>query len=244
VSVVAVVIATLAGGIALDAHGPAWAQAAVAAWTWTVFVWILEQSDRRHRLELVVCLVLATLGELFLTEVWGLYVYRLHNLPLFVPPGHALVFASAVRMSRLAPPWFPAVVAGPVGLYLTYAGWKGLDTQGLLWFLVFLAYLAASGDRRLCSVLFVFALLIEGYGTRLGSWRYFTHEPWFGLTTTNPPVGIGAIYCTLEMLVRVSARRLTLEAASLADHRRTASASRSLLMLRASVTERATPARR
>ncbi len=29
-------------------------------------------------------------------------------------------------------------------------------------------------------------------------------EPWFGLTTTNPPVWIGAIYCTLETLVRLA----------------------------------------
>ena len=38
-------------------------------------------------------------------------------------------------------------------------------------------------------------------------WRYFTVEPWFGLTTTNPPVWIGAIYCTLETLVRIVAKR-------------------------------------
>jgi hypothetical protein len=240
VSVVAVVVATLAGGIALDAHGPSWAQAAVSAWTWTVFVWVLEQSESRHRVELVVCLVLATFGEIFLKDVWGLYVYRLDNLPLFVPPGHAIVFASAVRLSRLAPRWFPAAVVAPLGLYLAYAGWKGFDTQGMLWFLVFLACLAWSSDRRLCSVLFVFALLIEGYGTTLGGWHYFARDPWFGLTTTDPPVGIGAIYCTLERLVRVSATRLSLDAASVARHRRSASASRSLPMLRASVTDKAT----
>jgi hypothetical protein len=167
--------------------------------------------------------VLATVGERFLKDVWGLYEYRLGNLPLFIPPGHAIVFATAVRMSRLAPRWFPAAVIGPVGLYLAYAGWSGFDTQGLVWFLVFLAYLAWSGDRRLCSVLFVFALLIESYGTRLGGWHYFAREPWFGLTTTNPPICVGAIYCTLETLVRVSAGRLTLLPASIARPRPAAS---------------------
>ena len=41
--------------------------------------------------------------------------------------------------------------------------------------------------------------------TRAGGWRYVTVEPWFGLTTTNAPVWIGAIYCTLESLVRLAA---------------------------------------
>ena len=59
-------------------------------------------------------------------------------------------------------------------------------------------------DRRLCATLFLFALAVELYGTRLGGWRYFTVEPWFGLTTTNPPVWIGAVYCTLETLVESS----------------------------------------
>jgi hypothetical protein len=120
------------------------------------------------------------------------------------------VFAASVRMSRRAPQWLPVAVAVPAGVYLAYAGLRGFDTQGPLWFAVFLAYLAWTEDRRLCSVLFAFALAIESYGTRLGGWRYFTREPWFGLTTTNPPVCIGAIYCTLETLVRAAARvRLT-----------------------------------
>ncbi len=111
-------------------------------------------------------------------------------------------------MSRAAPPWLPAAVTVPVGLYLLAAGWQGFDTQGVLWFLVFLGYLARAGDRGLCSVLFLFALAIEAYGTALGGWRYHPREPWFGLTTTNPPICIGAVYCTLEALVRWLASRL------------------------------------
>ena len=82
-----------------------------------------------------------------------------------------------------------------------------MDTFGVPWLLAFVAYLAFSRDRRLCATLFLFALAIELYGTRLGGWRYYTVEPWFGLTTTNPPVWIGAVYCTLETLVRVVASR-------------------------------------
>jgi hypothetical protein len=95
--VISLVAATLGGGIAFDALGPSWSQTAVSLWAWTALAWIAYGSTARHRLELAVCVILATLGELFLMEMWGLYHYRLGNLPLFIPPGHALVFAAAVR---------------------------------------------------------------------------------------------------------------------------------------------------
>ena len=104
-TVVSLVLATLAVGIAVDASGRGWAQPAVSAWTWVVLGCIAYRSTPAHRRELAVCVVLATLGELFLKDVWGLYDYRLGNLPLFIPPGHAIVYAASVRMSRAAPDW-------------------------------------------------------------------------------------------------------------------------------------------
>lgn len=201
-AVVVLALATLAVGIPVDASGAVWAQPVVSISTWAVLGAIVALSQPRERTELVACVVLATLGELFLKDVWGLYVYRLDNLPLFIPPGHALVYASARRMARIAPRWLPVAVAVTFAWVVARGAWAGIDTFGLLWFGVFLVYLRHSTEPALCASLFLFALAIESYGTSLGGWRYVTIEPWFGLTTTNPPVWIGAIYCTLETLVR------------------------------------------
>jgi hypothetical protein len=203
--VVSIVLGTLVVGIAVDAYGAWWAQPAVTAWTWTVLVWIATRVEPEFRRELLVCVALATLGELFLKDVWGLYLYRLGNLPLFIPPGHAIVYAASVRMSRSAPAWLPTGVVIAFGTYVAYAALRGFDTFGVVWFLAFVGYVLFSANRRLCAMLFLFALGIEVYGTQLGGWRYFTVEPWLGLTTTNPPMWVGAIYCTLETLVRVVA---------------------------------------
>ncbi len=202
--VVPLVLVTLAVGIALDADGAWWAQPLVSAATWAVLGWIMWHAAPGERGELTACVALATLGELFLKDVWGLYEYRLFNLPLFIPPGHAIVYAAALRMSRAAPVWLPAAVISLFGGYVTYAAWDGFDTFGAAWFIAFVAYVRLSANPRLCATLFVFALAIEWYGTSLAGWRYFTVEPWFGLTTTNPPVWIGAVYCTLESLVRIA----------------------------------------
>ena len=41
---------------------------------------------------MLACLLIATAGELFLALAWGLYSYREAGLPLFVPPGHVLLY--------------------------------------------------------------------------------------------------------------------------------------------------------
>ena len=204
-AIVAIGLATLALGIPVDASAAPWAQPLVSAWTWcalSVVVWLAAPVERR---ELAACVVLATAGELFLKDVWGLYAYRLDNLPLFIPPGHALVYAVARRLADRAPGWLPVAVGASFALVVGRGALLGTDTFGLLWFAVFLAYLRVSARPALCATLFLLALAIETYGTVLGGWRYVTVEPWFGLTTTNPPVWIGAIYCTLETLVQLAA---------------------------------------
>lgn len=200
--VVALVAATLAVGIPLDALGPPGSQNVVSLWTWGALLWVGWQSSALHRRELAACVVLATLGELFLMEVWGLYHYRLLNLPVFIPPGHALVFTAAMRISRRVPSWFPWSVFAASAVYVAYAAWTGIDTQGLIWFAVLAGFMKWGREQNLYGVAFMIALVVETYGTALGGWRYHPVEPWFGLTTTNPPVFVGAIYCTLEVMVR------------------------------------------
>ena len=200
--VVPLALAVLALGIPLDATGAWWAQPLVSLCAWAALGWIATGVPAAHRVELAACVVLATAGELFLKDVWGLYEYRLGNLPLFIPAGHALVYAAASRMSARAPRWMPAVVVTGCIAAVGYGAWQGYDTFGLVWGLAFVAFVRYSANPRLCATLFVFALAIETYGTALGGWRYYTVEPWFGLTTTNPPIWIGAVYCTLETLVR------------------------------------------
>ena len=45
----------------------------------------------------VVCF--ATIGEVTGSLIWGVYHYRLHNLPLFVPPAHGLVYLAGLSLA-------------------------------------------------------------------------------------------------------------------------------------------------
>src|SRR5206468_2247709 len=44
------------------------------------------------RAQVWTCVAVATCFEVFSSLVWGIYRYRFHNVPLFVPPGHGMVY--------------------------------------------------------------------------------------------------------------------------------------------------------
>ena len=82
---------TIAVGLVVDRIGGSWGQPLVSLWAWGM-AGLLWWRERAWRSRLVACLLIATAGELVLSLVWGLYDYRLGNLPLFVPPGHVLLY--------------------------------------------------------------------------------------------------------------------------------------------------------
>jgi hypothetical protein len=202
-----VIVATIAGGLLVDQHWVLHGQLAVNTAAWLVFAALWQQRPAHERPALFACLLFATAGEVFLSLVWGLYDYRLGNIPLFVPPGHVLLFFLGVQLAARLPQrseWWIAAAALP--LVVAFA-WSGRDTLGPLLYALFLACLWLSPSRRLYATMFVLSLAMELYGTWLGNWTWSGEVPWLGLTADNPPLAAGAFYCVLDFLVVTSTRR-------------------------------------
>ncbi len=53
------------------------------------------------RLQTLAVVGIATIGEVIGSIVWGVYSYRLDNLPAFVPPGHGLVYLAGLSLATL-----------------------------------------------------------------------------------------------------------------------------------------------
>lgn len=202
------IVATIAGGLLLDQHWTRHGQLVVSVLAWLLLAALWMRRPAAERPALAACLVFATVGEVFLSLVWGLYEYRLGNIPLFVPPGHVLLFFLGVQLARRIPPggeWWIALAAAPLVAALA---WNGRDTLGPLLFALFAACMLLSPSRRLYATMFVLSLAMELYGTWLGNWTWASDVPWLGLTTANPPLAAGAFYCVLDLLVvSVVARR-------------------------------------
>jgi hypothetical protein len=204
----AVIVATIAGGLVLDQYWPRHGQLLVSVITWIVLAILWQRSPERARPALAACLAFATAGEIFLSLGWGLYAYRLDNLPFFVPPGHVLLFFLGTRIAarlRDGAEWWIAAAALP--LVAIFAG-TGRDTLGPALFALFLACMVLSPARKLYATMFVLSLAMELYGTWIGNWRWATDVPWLGLTADNPPIAAGAFYCVLDLLVVCTVARL------------------------------------
>ena len=185
------IVTTFAGGLWLDYAFGIGGQVVASVWAWAVFVWLLGRVDRTTRTAMLLCVSIATFGEMLLSLGWGLYIYRFQNVPPFVPPGHVLLFLLGLRLAqRLPRGTVPAVAAAVVG-YGVLALITGRDTTSALLALLLMLCLAVGRNRRLYVSVFMLALALELYGTALGSWRWQAAVPGLPLASANPPLCAG-----------------------------------------------------
>jgi hypothetical protein len=144
----------------------------------------------------------------------GLYSYRLGNVPAFVPPGHGLVYLSAIAMGRSgafarARRWLVPATLAVAGSWAV-AGLAGPrhDVLGAVLFL-FLARFVLVGRAPLvyCGA-FLITSYLELIGTGLGSWTWARHDPSGLIGMGNPPSVISGAYCFLDLFGLAVAPRL------------------------------------
>jgi hypothetical protein len=195
-------VATLAAGLYIDVLTDIAGQTALGIAVWLVLFYVLRGTTGVERRALMACLVIATVGEMVLSLGWGLYTYRLGNVPLFVPPGHVLMLLLGLSLARLMPQTVTYAIFSFAALYSLAAAVLGVDTLGAALFLVLaVSAIAMPGQRALYASTFVLSLLLELYGTWLGNWNWARDVPSTPLVTTNPPGAAGAFYCALDAAV-------------------------------------------
>ena len=202
------VIATFVFGLLLDRFGGIAGQLAVSVWAWALMFALIAASPSQWRLPFYACLVWSTAGEMFLSLVWGLYSYRLENIPFFVPPGHVMLFWIGLMFASRIPQWFVNLVSAVAIAYAGYAFYSGFDTISIMLVGLFILCWLQPEGRRLYSLMLVVSLLAELYGTWLGNWTWHHDVPYLGLSSNNPPLAAGGFYCVLDVLVALTARSL------------------------------------
>ena len=201
---IAVTIALLiCSGLALDAAWVKTGQWISNACTFVVFAWLLRLGRAPERWTLLICMALGCFGEIILSLVWRLYDYQFGNLPLFVPPGHALLMLLGVLIAqqldalfypinslksaylrastRHSADFFRALwLMGVPIIALIYgclAWYFAIDKFGSALCLVFLACMLFGRAKTLYVTMFLLALLMELYGTALENWRWAATVP-------------------------------------------------------------------
>jgi hypothetical protein len=195
-------LAVLAVAFALDRVAPLWGQIVAGVGVWVCGLMVLERASGLRRRMLFALLVWATAGELFCSLVWGLYTYRLGNIPHFVPPGHVLVFLIGMQLARAVTPAAADRLTAAYAVLTACAAWFLGDEFSVFLFAVYLLVYRLKPDLRpLLATMFLVTLTLELVGTALGTWAWAPRAPALGLATTNPPIAVAAFYCVLDTLV-------------------------------------------
>jgi hypothetical protein len=184
-----------------------------------IVLWIFTRNaTRADRFQVWTCVAVATAVELFASVFWGVYRYRLGGVPLYVPPGHGLVYLSGLYLSRThllsARPRLAGVIAvGAAGLWAV-AGLTVLprsDVLGASFFIYFACFALRSSRPAFFAAIFALTSALELSGTSLADWTWAAHAPGLGIGAGNPPSVIAGAYCVLDaVVILVSSRLLAL----------------------------------
>jgi hypothetical protein len=200
--------AYLAALLAADTQVAYRGQLALGALTWIVLVLGLRPLDPLARAQALGVVVFATIGEVTGSLVWGVYHYRLHNLPLFIPPAHGIVYLSGLALTRVVPArrLVAAAAAGSVGWGLAgLTVLPRLDVAGAIGVPLLCIFLWRSRARATYAGVFLVVGALELYGTSIGTWRWARTIPGLGIADGNPPSGVASGYVWFDVMALVVA---------------------------------------
>jgi hypothetical protein len=214
-AIVAAVIGWITLVLLIDAHGSRLTQRCLGVATWLVLSAIVWRESPLVRAQTAVVVVFATLVEYTCSPILGVYLYRFHNVPAYVPPGHGLVYLAALAIGRTAylrareRLWMAAAIVG-VGGYAAYGVFVSdrLDVLGAFWYVCLVAFLVWGPSRGLYVGAAVVVTYLEVVGTSLGTWEWQPHDPTGLVAIGNPPSGAAGGYGWFDLAALVLAPTL------------------------------------
>ena len=215
--VVVGVVAWLGALLAIDRAVPLAGQLALGGATLALLVAVCIPLDAERRAQVAIVVAVASCFEVLGSIIWGVYRYRLGNLPVFVPPAHGLVYLAGLALSRtrlfvhrpqvlVRLALVGAVSWGILGLTVL----SRVDVIGAFGVVVFACFLLSRRNGRpqvLAGVFFV-VVALEWYGTALGTWTWAPVVPGLRLGDGNPPSGAVSGYVIFDLVAFWAAPKL------------------------------------
>jgi hypothetical protein len=167
---------------------------------------MLLGEKREARIQVLVAVAFATWGEHFASIYMGGYTYRFENVPAYVPPGHGMVYLTAIAMARsgLFQRYAREITAFVIVVCGAWAAWgisgypEQADALGALMFAIFLGFLFLGRSPMVYLAAFFITTWLELIGTAVGAWKWAAIDPVLSLSQANPPSGVTFWYCIVD----------------------------------------------
>jgi hypothetical protein len=193
-------------GLGLDRYADIGVQLLLALCTWGFLAVAFVYLTPMERAQTSVVVVVATCAEIIGSVIWGVYSYRLGNLPLFVPPGHGLVYLTGLRLSqtrffRLRPRLLVriAIVGVTTWALLGLTLLSRTDVAGAVGAAVLVVFLLRGRAPTVYAGVFLAVAFLEIYGTWIGTWTWAAEIPGIGVADGNPPSGAASGYVFFDI---------------------------------------------
>jgi hypothetical protein len=181
-------------------------QQLLGALAWVFLGALLLGESKQTKVQVAIAVIFATVGEHFASLYMGGYTYRFENVPAYVPPGHGMVYLTAVALARsgLFVRHPKAITLIVIGVWGSWSVWgisgypERADAVGALLFAIFVVWLLIGRSPMVYVAAFFITTWLELLGTWAGAWHWAVMDPLLGWPQGNPPSGVGAWYCLVD----------------------------------------------
>lgn len=171
------------------------------------FFALYYRSTSRVKELMIYAVIIGFGGEYLFSRLLNMYTYRLENVPLYVPIGHAALYGRVFKFSNASivkkhhkalEQFFAIFIAGFATIYLIFFN----DVFGFLMTVcVFLLLWKRPKERLFFYSMYLLVAILEIGGTAFGCWKWPNSA--FGffeyLPSNNPPSGISLFYFLLDI---------------------------------------------
>jgi hypothetical protein len=200
--------------LAVDTQVDERGQLALGLAAWIALALALRGADPLLRAQALVVVPVATCAEIVGSVIWGVYTYRLENLPTFVPPCHGLVYLAGAGIATAAARHRDLLVRVALVAVLAW-GVAGvtvlprMDVAGALGAGLLAFFLLRGRAPAVYAGVFLVVAWLELYGTAIGTWEWAPTIPGTGVPQGNPPSGVASGYVWFDVVALALAPRLT-----------------------------------
>jgi len=171
------------------------------------FFILYYRSVKRTRELMIYAVIVGFAGEYLFSIVLDMYTYRLSNLPLYIPFGHAAVYARTYVFSKasIVKKYTKQVTTFLYIIVSLFALFYLIAFNDIFGFVmtaaVFLMLIKRPKDRLFFLTMYVVVAVLEIGGTAYAAWSW--PDTAFGvfpfLESNNPPSGISLFYFLLDI---------------------------------------------
>jgi hypothetical protein len=171
------------------------------------FFLLYKRSVKRTRQLMIYAVIIGFAGEYLFSIVLDMYTYRLSNLPLYIPFGHAAVYARTYTFSKASiikkhKKIIVKLLTIIISLFALFYLIVFNDIFGfIMTIIIFLILINRPKDQLFFLTMYVVVAVLEIGGTAYEVWSW--PDSAFGvfpiLKSHNPPSGISLFYFLLDV---------------------------------------------